>query len=149
MKNNDRNLPNKIEVWNIFHDGRITQIEGALPNINITIEIQYLRHVFSKDGNSIIAKLNNCSFIEYLDWEKKVKFQDFNSISLMELEILSVEEVEGTAHIFCGEGTLDIQYKDIAFELDNGKPITVLDLDKASEKYWDEWEKKGRANNKK
>ena len=142
-------MPNKFEVWNYFHDGSVTQIEGTFPDINITIEIQYLRDVFSKDGKSIIVNLSGCSFIEYLDWKKEEKFQDLDSISAMRPEILSAEGIEGKAHIICVEGTLDIQYQDVSFELDNGKPITAFDLDKVSEKYWDEWEKKNRANNMK
>jgi len=144
MEYKKNKIPDYIDVWNCFHDGSITQVEGELPNIKLTIEIEYLRHIFSKDGDSIIAELKGCTFLEFLSWENDEVLRNVEKISAIEPEILSVEKVNNKAHIICGDGELDIIYEDVLFALDNGKPITILDIDTASHKYWDEWEKNAK-----
>ncbi len=62
MEYKKNKIPDYIDVWNCFSDGSITQVEGELPNIKLTIEIEYLRHIFSKDGDSIIARVERVYF---------------------------------------------------------------------------------------
>ena len=132
-------MKEKIEVWNIFHDGSIVNIQGSLPDLVLTIEIQYLRHMFSKDGESILVRLRNCSIFEYQDFDSNTQISNFSEVATLEPEILSVQEIDGLAQILCVSGNLRIKYEDISFELDNGSSVDIPELDKACNEYWDKW----------
>jgi hypothetical protein len=132
-------MKEKIEVWNIFHDGSIVNIQGSLPDLVLTIEILYLRHMFSKDGESILVRLRNCSIFEYQDFDSNTQISNFSEVATLEPEILSVQEIDGLAQILCVSGNLRIKYKDISFELDNGSSVDIPELDKACNEYWDKW----------
>ena len=128
-----------IEVWNIFHDGSIVEIKGSLPDVSIRIEISYLRNMFPGKGDSIWVHLIGCSTFEYLIWEEERKTSSLDEIQSFEPEILSVKEHGEMAHIICVEGELDLIYKRILFSLDTDTSVTIAELDKACNKYWDEW----------
>lgn len=139
-------LPNKFEVWNILHDGSIDIISGTLPELTITVSIQYLRHMFGKDGESIIVKISGCKLIEFESWATGEKYKDLNEIESLEPEILSASEKDDTVSIICVDGILSMNYEDVSCKLDNGKEITFSDLKSACEKYWKEWERKNPKN---
>lgn len=137
----NKKLPDKIQIWNILHDGSIEKISGTLPELAITVSIQYLRHIFGKDGESIIVKVSGCKFIEFESWDKE-KLNDLNSIAKLEPEIVSVSEEDDGISIMCVDGVLTMNYEDVSYELDNGKVIAFSDLENACKKYWEGWRKK-------
>ena len=139
-------MTNKTNVWNLLHDGTIAQIEGVLPNVNIRVEIEYLRHIFSNDGESIILEIRDCSLLQYKKFENSELITDFDSIIDLEPEILSSEEEKDKLRIICVEGVFEIEYGDISFKLDNGNIVTLDEIQVASDTYWDRWEKSYKDN---
>lgn len=139
-------MSDKFEIWNRFHDGSITKITGELPAIEVRIEIEYLRHIFSNDGNSIIVFLDGCSLFQYLDWDEEDTYSDLSKIEKLEPEILSVNDSnEEMASIFCACGELKLAYESMSLTLDNGKVISVNELNEACSTYWTNWK---NAHNK-
>ena len=132
----------RIDIWDYLHDGTITKIEGNLPDVVVTVDIAYLRNMFPYDGDSIILKIKGCSLAEYKLWDEDSNIVDISKIVSLEPEIVSVTEEENHLNITCVEGELFLNYNDIVFELDNGKPISITDIKNASFEYWDAWEKK-------
>ena len=115
------------------------EINGSLPRISLRIEIQYLRSMFESQGNSIIAHIEGCTSISFLNWETEHETVVLKEIEQESPEILSVEQKGDVAHIICSTGELDILYKDISFELDDGNIISAKELGDACELYWNDW----------
>ncbi|MCU7805486.1 MAG: hypothetical protein KZQ96_20035 [Candidatus Thiodiazotropha sp. (ex Lucinoma borealis)] len=134
-----------IEVWNIFHDGSIVEAKGSLPNLSLRIEIQYLRDMFPGNGDSFWAHINGCTHIEYLNWEEDQKEKTLKAIIEQEPEILDVSQIDNMVHIVCVNGELDLVYEGISFEIDSGSPVSIEELDKGCNAYWNEWEKRGKS----
>lgn len=131
-----------IEIWNYLHDGSIDSVSGSLPEITITVGIQYLRDMFPHEGASIVLKLKGCDLFRYRLWDADESIHDIESIVGLSPEILSADENDDLVCVTCVEGQLHLNYNTIAFELDNGKSVSITDIKNASFKYWDVWEKK-------
>lgn len=134
-------MRNNIDILGVFHDGSIVEINGVLPNIALRIEIEYLRNMFSVSGNSFLAHISGCEFIEFYHWESETRTQNVKEIELAEPEILSIKQQDDIAHIICSTGELTLLYTNIKFELDTGQSVTYKQLKEACNQYWDDWEK--------
>ncbi len=122
-----------FELWNILHDGIITQITGEAPgDIQLTVEIGYLRNMFPGDGTSIIVTLKDCTTFEYEVDGKSV--DEFNDAQI--LQALG-DAAEAQIDVECRGGVLHLNYADVALALDDGTAITQNDLGEAAFKYWD------------
>lgn len=132
-------MRNKIEIFGVFHDGTIAEIEGERPNISFRIEIEYLRQMFRSDGDSFWVHLDGCESFEYLDWKTKERISDYQRIVVDEPEILNVRQDGDTAVIVCTNGQLELVYSDVRLTLEDGTPVTCRDLNAMSNKYWSEW----------
>jgi len=129
-----------VDILGVFHDGSIVEILGELPQISLRIEIEYLRNMFPSKGDSFLAHVLGCEFIEFYNWENEARTRDLIGIQKEEPEILSIEQQGDIAHIICSTGELDVLYKNIEFQLDTGVPVTYQELADACNKYWDDWE---------
>ena len=96
--------------------------------------------MFPSEGSSFWAKLTDCTFFEFLNWDTDERTSDLSIIEKEEPEILSVEQKKDIAHIVCSTGELDIKYSNLEFKLDNGTPVSYEELNHACNKYWDDWE---------
>lgn len=142
-----------------MHDGRIKRIKGRIPgDIEFLVEIDYLRRMFSPDGNSISLILKDCTFFEYQSYEmmeKAVRVSDFNNFIDEEPIILFAKdkseklEISYVSEISATDGYLWIKYSDFSLKLDNGKDISCIELGVACDKYWDNWRRKAKENRKK
>ena len=140
-------------IWNLLHDGLIVNIEGEIPgDIILTVEIKYLRKMFSDDGENIIVKLYGCDFFQYRKDVGEIIIKGLDSINENQVEILSGDLKDGEFTIFCqhmmyereksGSGQLKLRYKDFSIFLDNGKQVLLDELDQKAEQYWDNFEKR-------
>lgn len=134
----DNAMEEEIEVWNIFHDGSIVEVKGDLPDISLRIEIPYLRNMFPGEGDSFWAHIKGCYHLKYLNWDDDKREASPNKIFEQEPEILSVKQIEGVAHITCVSGELDMAYETISFSIDTGVAVTIDELDKQCNSYWDD-----------
>lgn len=129
-------MEEKIEVWKLFHDGSIIEVKGDLPNPSLRIQISYLREIFPSKGDSFWAHFQNCTLIEYLNWEEETKERSLEKIAHQEPEILNVSQVGKMACIVCSSGELHLIYESIHFTLDSGIAISMNELRNASHTYW-------------
>lgn len=131
------------DIWNIFHDGEIEQIEGTIPGpIRIRVGIEYIRHMFSEDGGSVWVNLIECSRLQYEPWDESPIVCDFSEIEKLKPRILSTKYQEnGDLLIYAVDGNIRTKYKNATYELDNGNEVAFEELDRACEKYWDHWER--------
>ncbi len=88
-----------VDIPEVFHDGNIVEILGALPKISFRIEIEYLRNMFPSKGDSFLAHVSKCESIEFYNWENEARTKDLAEIQKEEPEILSIEQQGDIAHI--------------------------------------------------
>ena len=139
-------MDEKIEVWGIFHDGYIMGAKGELPNLSLRVEIEYLRNMFSGDGDSFWIHLKGCTHFEYINWENNKKRETkIDEIIKLEPEILYVSQIDKMTHIDCAFGELELIYDWISFEIDTGETVSIEELGKACDTYWNEFEKCGQS----
>ena len=144
-------------VWNLLHDGEIVNIEGESPgDITLTVEIEYLRKMFSGDGSNIIIKLYGCDLLEYkpdiTQNNTQIVEKNLDLIAQSQLWIYSGDQKGKDLIVYCqhwwrnkyksGTGHLKLRYKDFSISLDNGKQVLLDELDKKAEQYWDNFEKR-------
>lgn len=127
-----------IDILGVFHDGTIVEVRGALPELSLRIEIEYLRRMFSLDGDSFLLQMQGCESIEYWDWDTDTRIRDFSKIASAEPEVLRVEQRGESAHILCANGELEITYKELQVQLDTGEPVSFEALGVACNKYWND-----------
>lgn len=132
-------MEEKIEVWNIFHDGSIVEAKGFLPSISLRIEIPYLRTMFPGQGTSFWAHLSGCTHFTYSAWDRVTPLENPSAIARQEPEILDVAQMGNMAHIVCVDGDLELVYESIRFEIDSGAEITIDELDRECRGYWKNW----------
>ncbi|MEW6495761.1 MAG: hypothetical protein AB1589_25060 [Cyanobacteriota bacterium] len=127
------------QIWNLLHDGVIEKLSGNIPGtVKVCIQISYLRHIFSEDGDSIIVILDNCQKLEYEPYSSNRRFTEFSLIESESPEILEARSEDNDILIVCGEGLIYIRYTEVSLALDTGCEITILALENAARKYWNE-----------
>lgn len=128
-----------IDLWNVLHDGVVEHVEGQAPgDVSLRIQIGYLRELFSDGGNSVIVRLKDCQQFYYQPESPSEMLE--GSIAAEELIgewVLSAEDDAESIRVYCMNGSLYLVYGDFSVVLDNGRSITVDDLEEKSRLYWD------------
>lgn len=127
-----------IDILGVFHDGTVVEVRGVLPELTLRIEIEYLRRMFSLEGNSFLVKVKGCESIEYWDWDADTRTCDLSEIESAEPEVLYVEQRGETAYLSCVNGELEIVYKELQVQLDTGASVSFEDLGAACDRYWND-----------
>ncbi len=136
-------MTEKYDIWNLFHDGQIADIAGDMPEIRLRIEISYLRDMFSGMGDSFWISLHGCRVFQFVDWDNG-RLLPASKIIAMETEILSMVMKGNQASIICLGGILALEYREISYQLDTGKFITLGEVEYACNRYWNQWEKRAK-----
>lgn len=131
-----------LDIWNIFHDGVISNLKGSIPgNVNILVEIEYLRNMFpgSGSGSGFNVHLSGCTQCEFEEYDQ-APISDFAGIVKIEPVILSAEDSVLPMIINCTMGVLRLAYQSATVTLDSGEPVSNHELSEACARYWHEWE---------
>jgi hypothetical protein len=78
-----------IRIWNLFHDGRIVRIEGAVPGeVILSIRIDYLARLLVPPCALFLVHLQDCDLFELQSWADDSIFAALPAIEQTEPEIL-------------------------------------------------------------
>ncbi|MBM7573646.1 hypothetical protein [Aquibacillus albus] len=92
----------QIDVFNIFHDGTITNIFNSSGNIELKIEIQYLAEIINEKFNWFYCELVDCEeFLLEIWGDEKEHTSDLNTIIAYELEILDAHPSNDGIFVSC------------------------------------------------
>jgi hypothetical protein len=111
-----------------------------LSELVLTIDVEYLRELFTPRGDCFHVHLSGCTSINYFDWASESHTQNLIEIEEKELEILSVQQKENKACITCTTGELSISFERLHIRLDTGECITKSQLQEKVQRYWKNWE---------
>jgi hypothetical protein len=128
-------------VWNVLHDGTIARVSGNLPgDLRLDIEIDYLRRRFEEPGQFIVLTLTGCTRMTFVPWaEGSSSISDPADVGGMGLEILS-DRKESFCCVHGDGGSLEVVAQSAHLWLDDGRHLSLEELLRVSEAYWDEWE---------
>lgn len=139
-------MDNRIEIWNILHDGEITAIsDGDSGTLTMFVSIPYLRRRLPPLGDSFVVTLSGLTRSEFSNF-------DGTTTSLREEletgtpEIFSTGSDSMPVRIDTTMGQLILEFENISFALDTGQAVEFDAIKKVCEEYWDEWEKKADQN---
>jgi len=124
-------------VWNLFHDGGITAIVGAVPgDLDFTVEL-YIRDEFDDPGKAFRIHLTHCTMLSFEPYRGTEIITDIGLISAANLEILGAEVKDGTLIGATPSGILRMKYLIESVFLDSGRAITLSDLGDAADRGMD------------
>jgi hypothetical protein len=128
----------RAEIWNILHDGPITNISGAVPgDVRLSIDIDYLRRLFPGGGDSFGLCLRGCRLLEMTIWASDSRVtNDFAEILDALPTILSTDSTDVPVRVFTTTGELSLDFDEFNLELDDGTPVSFDSICAACENYW-------------
>ncbi|MFX1238851.1 MAG: hypothetical protein ACFFAS_07235 [Promethearchaeota archaeon] len=135
------NLEEQREIFNIFHDGTIINVERQDSDILLKIDIEYIAQILNETYKFFYLKLINCRFFKFVDWDDNEIIDNLVMISEMEPEILSCDVVLDGVKIFCilsmvSGGAIHFEAEHIKI-YDHAKIEISLDkLVSSCEEYW-------------
>lgn len=134
----------KRNIWGVFHDGEITQVTGSVPgDVQLCMEIGYLRALFPEPGDYFIIELLNCTHLQFSEYDE-APTNDLARIAERRPEVLYVT-TETPLVLDCAMGTLELEYTDMRVRLPSGRKVSEHELTIACEQYWNDWEAKAKA----
>ena len=139
----------RAEIWNILHDGEITGMRrDSSQNLQLRINIPYLRNMFPGDGEDILINLNKCTQFQMKIWDEGITTSDFQTIVDTGTEILSTESDDVPVHIVSTLGDLFIEFDSFTISLDTGEQVSFKELGDACDLYWKQWQEESEAKRK-
>lgn len=135
-------MDERIAIWNTLHDGEITVISTEdNDTFTMWVNIPYIRSRLTPLGDSFKLKMEGMREIEFVDFDDVL--QSFEAeMQLAQIEILSTDSKEMPVTVATTMGMLTLDFDKLTIYLDTGEEVQYSDVLKASEEYWDEWEKK-------
>jgi hypothetical protein len=144
------------DIFSILHDGTITGWIGDKDLLELKVDCEYLAERINKSFDKFYVELSDLEKLELEPWTNPVGLPtfikiDFADIFKADLEILSAD-IKGDVVVvtcnqhdtnfdYCG-GNLTIGCKSIKLFDQNKNELSIDQIDKICNKYWDEWSKK-------
>ncbi len=135
-----------FNFWQYFHDGGVTQITGSIPgDLEIFVEITYLREMFLVGGTNFIVYLQNCTQIKYRPFQGAAT-SEMTEITAAKPQILYANFTKTGIEIECDKGILQLDYESASITLDSGQIVSNEELHFVSNRYWDSFAKDHHVN---
>jgi len=131
-------------IWGVFHDGEITQINGTVPgDLRLDLEICYLRAQFPEPGHSFTIELTNCTQLQFSEYDEPPStcLTHIQERKPMVLYVTSEEPLV----LDCAMGTLELDYSEMHVRLPSGRDVSEQELTAACEQYWNAWQERANA----
>ncbi|WP_456270923.1 hypothetical protein [Bacillus sp. AK031] len=135
---------NQIDIFKIFHDGTITNINKKADIIQLEIEIQYLAEMINEKFNLFYCELVECEVFLLEIWgDKKEYTSDLTTMAAYELEILDAHSSNDGISVSCISdevigGNLHIKTRNIKLYDENKKEYSLDELASVCRHYWSE-----------
>ncbi len=135
------------DMWNVFHDGTIEQIQGHVPGkLQLQISVEYLRERIPDEGNAFILTLQDCSQFVYQEYESNSTEERLPVIQEKQLGVLNAEKLDRGSRVFMETGQLDLQSESFLLQLDSGRQLSIDELKNVAQAYWTEWQAKSNSD---
>lgn len=143
-------------VFSILHDGMICACTGNKKLLTLTVECQYLAEKIDRSFDKFYIELHQIEKIELELWRDSAALPriiktGISEIFKTEIGILSAQIKGDTVVVTCDEYDTDLKYPgaDLSINCEaikvfdqNKNELTMSQLNKICNDYWDEWENK-------
>jgi hypothetical protein len=129
----------RIEIWNLFHDGEITAISDEPSEaLTLFVSVPYLRRRLRPLGDSFVVSLSGVTLCEFQYFGGEVCHLR-QALEVGAPEILSTESEEMPITIATTLGNLRLSFRAMRLALDTGEAVAYESIARASDSYWAEW----------
>jgi hypothetical protein len=156
LMKNLKNLEDIRDVFSIFHDGIISNYSVNNELLKLEIDCEYLAKKIDKSYSRFFIELEKIKKIEFNPWMNPINlpqkiFTKIEDVFQANLEILSAEIENEIVKITCNQHNLDFEYcggtllincKNVKIFDENIIELTIDELNKICEEYWNEFKKK-------
>jgi hypothetical protein len=130
----------RFGIWSALHDGEITIAERETPDtLLLFVSIPYIRRRIEPLGDSFRLRLRGFRGMTY-DNEIGDTYSELEDLE--GVEILKCLSETMPVIIQAAGGKLMLDFDSLEISLDTGRPISIEEICRASEEYWNEWRKK-------
>jgi hypothetical protein len=140
-------MDDRIEIWNVLHDGEITAVSEQGDTLTMFVSIPYLRRRLKPLGDSFVLTLAGV---------RRAEGRDFGGPASSASPLREVLEI-GTPEIYKTEsesmpvtiettmGPLILDFQSIRFALDTGQATDYKTIERVCDEYWTEWKAKSEG----
>ena len=133
-------MDDRIEIWQVLHDGEITVVRQDGKHLTIFVSIPYVRERIAALGDSVVLHLYGLSKFELLDSSGNVQSNDPVSLSEEGYEILSTTSDTLPVTVKLSMGSMRLEFERIEVALDTGATVAISVIADAHDSYWREFE---------
>ena len=138
----DAGMDDRVDIWNVLHDGSITAVEQTTQQVRMFVSIPYLRRRFQPLGDSFVLTLSGVSACEFEHFDgERMGLPDTLSIGEPEILSTSSESLPVTVHTTLGQ--LRLSFEEMNLSLDTGEQVTFASVARAARDYWEEFAARG------
>ncbi len=134
-------MDERIEIWNVLHDGEITAISQVSDTLTMFVSIPYLRRRLKPLGDSFVLTLAGVRQVECRDFNgtasSATSLQEKLDIGIPTIFQTGSESMPITIETALGQLILDFQ--SIQFALDTGQPVEYGTIKEVCIEYWADW----------
>ena len=131
-------MDERIEIWNVLHDGEITAISGDEGELTMFVSIPYLRRRLEPLGDSFVLTLSGLTRVEFHNFDGTPSSLR-EELDIGSPEILSTDSKSMPVLIATTLGHLTLDFQSISFALDTGQAVEYEAIEKVCDAYWTEW----------
>ena len=140
-----RPMDERIQIWNVLHDGEITAIAEDGDTLTMFVSIPYLRRRLKPLGDSFVLVLAGLRRVECRDFGGATSsLREELDIGTPEILQTKSESMPVTIETTMGQVILDFQ--SIRFALDTGQAVGYETIERVCEEYWTEWRAKAEQS---
>jgi hypothetical protein len=134
-------MDERIQIWNVLHDGEITAISEDRDTLTMFVSIPYLRRRLTPLGDSFVLTLAGVRHVECRNCDgTSSSLREELDLGTPEILQTKSESVPVTIDTTMGQLTLDFQ--SIRFGLDTGQSVEYKTIERICEEYWTAWRAK-------
>ena len=117
--------------WSLFEDGTIVRLERDLADtVRVWVDAARLRSQFGDGGTLFVIRLARCEVFRYTPLDEP-PLDELAAIAASEPTILAAEPAGDDVAIRGSAGTLVVRYASFAIELDTGRELAIVELERA------------------
>jgi len=133
-------MDERIEIWNLLHDGFITAIEQNGDTLTMFVSIPYLRRRMKPIGDSFNLTLSGLSRMDFCDpWGEIHSFAEELGVGVVTgPTIISSHSDSMPITIELDYGRLVLDFQSISFALDTGGSVGFEEIEEVAAAYWQE-----------
>jgi hypothetical protein len=141
-------MDERIEIWNLLHDGFITAIERNGDTLTMFINIPYLRRRMKPIGDSFVLTLSGLSRMDFCDPYGEIhSFAEELGVGVVTgPEIISTDSDSMPITVEFDYGRLILDFQSISFALDTGSPVSLMEIEEVAAEYWQELASRAERN---